>query len=99
MHTELQKHVKIGICALGIYSDADKRSLNLNFMDETANIGEAVSKRSYLNIANILKIARDYGVDAVHPDYGFLSENFNFISALESAEIIFIGLLVKGIKN
>ena len=52
-----------------------------------------------LNIANILKIAKDYGVDAVHPDYGFLSENFNFISALESAEIIFIGLLVKGIKN
>jgi len=52
-----------------------------------------------LNITNILKIAKDYGVDAVHPDYGFLSENFNFISALESAEIIFIGLLVKGIKN
>ena len=67
-------------------------------MDETANIGEAVSKRNYLNIANILKIARDYGVDAVHPDYGFLQENFNFISALESAEIFLLDFWLKELK-
>ena len=82
---------KMGITTVGIYSDADKKSMHLKFMDEAVNIGPADSSRSYLNIENIIKAAKEKNVDAIHPGYGFLSENPDFADSCEKNNLIFIG--------
>ena len=82
---------KMGIRTIGIYSDADNKSLHLDYMDEIVNVGPADSTNSYLNIKNIIKAAKDNKADAVHPGYGFLSENAEFSKALKKENITFIG--------
>ncbi len=81
----------IGITSAAIYSEADKKSLHVRFADETYLIGSAPSNQSYLNKEKIIQLAKQIGADAIHPGYGFLSENPEFIRLVESNGITFIG--------
>ena len=90
---------KMSIATVGIYSDADARAMHLSFMDEIVHIGPAESTNSYLNIGKIIKIAKKLNVNAVHPGYGFLSENADFVLGLAKAGIVFIGPSFKSIKT
>src|SRR3989338_483235 len=77
--------------AVAIYSEADKTSSHITMADEAYLIGPAPSQESYLNIKKIIKVAKKARVDAIHPGYGFLSENEEFALAAEEAGITFIG--------
>lgn len=79
------------IDTVAVYSDADRNSLHVLLADEIYNIGPAPSTESYLRIDKIIEVAKKSGVDAVHPGYGFLSENAEFAEALKKAGITFIG--------
>lgn len=89
---------KMGIKTVAVYSDADKDALHVEMADEAVNIGPAASAQSYLVMENILKAIKDTGAEAVHPGYGFLSENPKFAEALEAAGVAFIGPNVKAIE-
>lgn len=82
---------EMNIRAVAVYSDADRSALHVRKADEAAHIGPAASSESYLNIDRILDAARKHGADAIHPGYGFLSENAAFAKACEDAGFIFIG--------
>ncbi|HKW99395.1 MAG TPA: acetyl-CoA carboxylase biotin carboxylase subunit [Bryobacteraceae bacterium] len=82
---------EMGIASVAVYSDVDRASLHVRMADEAARIGEAPSQESYLRIDRILDAARVHGAEAIHPGYGFLSENEEFAAACESAGIVFIG--------
>jgi acetyl-CoA carboxylase biotin carboxylase subunit len=82
---------ELGIKTVAIFSDADRASLHVFLADEAYNVGPAPSKESYLNIPRILEVAKEAGVDAIHPGYGFLSENTHFARACQKAGITFIG--------
>ncbi len=81
----------MGITTVAVYSDADRHSLHTQTADEAYAIGPAPAAQSYLNIDAILDAARQSGAEAIHPGYGFLSENAAFVEACEQAGIIFIG--------
>src|SRR5947208_7728396 len=81
----------MGISTVAVYSDADARALHVRFADEAVHIGPAPSKESYLNIERIIDAARRTGAEAIHPGYGFLSENAQFAEACQAAGIVFIG--------
>ncbi|WP_370688174.1 acetyl-CoA carboxylase biotin carboxylase subunit [Flavimaribacter sediminis] len=81
----------LGIATVQVYSDADKDSRAVQMADETINIGPPQAAKSYLDIEAILKAARDTGADAIHPGYGFLSENAGFADAVADAGLIFVG--------
>ena len=89
---------KMGISCVSIYSDADVYSLHALSADESVNIGPAPVGQSYLNMEKICEIARDLGVQAVHPGYGFLSENANFHEKLSDYGIEFIGPSAESIR-
>jgi propionyl-CoA carboxylase alpha chain len=89
---------KMGIATVAVYSDADANALHVKMADEAVHIGPAPSNQSYIVIDNILEAIRKTGADAVHPGYGFLSENAAFAAALEKAGIAFIGPPVKAIE-
>ena len=82
---------KLSIPTVAVYSDADKKSLHVTLADESMNIGPAASSESYLSIDKIISACKETGADAVHPGYGFLSENYTFMSRLEKDDITFIG--------
>ena len=82
---------KLSIPTVAVYSDADKKSLHVTLADESVNIGPAASSESYLLIDKIISACKETGADAVHPGYGFLSENYTFMSRLEKDDITFIG--------
>ncbi len=82
---------EMGIKTVAVYSDADKESLHVKFADEAVNIGPPLSRKSYLNIENIVEAARKTGAEAIHPGYGFLAENASFAQACEENGIKFIG--------
>ncbi len=82
---------EMGIRSVAVYSDADRAALHVRKADEAAHIGPAPSSESYLNIERILDAARKHSVDAIHPGYGFLSENAAFAQACEDAGFVFIG--------
>ncbi len=82
---------EMGIASLAVYSDADQDALHTRFADEAIHIGPALSRKSYLNLDRIMAAARKNGVDAIHPGYGFLSENATFAQACEAEGIAFIG--------
>ncbi|MCI0414823.1 acetyl-CoA carboxylase biotin carboxylase subunit [bacterium] len=82
---------ELGISTVAVYSEADRNSLHVRFADEDICIGPPESTGSYLNIPNIISAAEITGVDAVHPGYGFLSENANFAEICETCNIKFIG--------
>ena len=81
----------LGIETVAVYSEADKDSLHLRFADETICIGPASSAESYLNIPAIIAAAEIADVEAIHPGYGFLSENAQFAEVCQSCNIKFIG--------
>ncbi len=82
---------EMGIKTVAVYSEADRTAPFVRFADEAVCIGPAPSKESYLVIEKLVKVCTDLNVDAVHPGYGFLSENGAFCTALEKAGVIFIG--------
>src|SRR5512135_156741 len=82
---------ELGIKTVAVYSDADKDSLHTKLADESICIGPAVSAQSYNNIPSILTSAEITDSEAIHPGYGFLSENPQFAEACLSSGIVFIG--------
>lgn len=81
----------LGLQTVAIYSQADAEALHVLHADEAICIGPAPSHKSYLNIPSILSACEITGADAIHPGYGFLSENANFASICESCGLNFIG--------
>ncbi|WP_298623508.1 acetyl/propionyl/methylcrotonyl-CoA carboxylase subunit alpha [uncultured Legionella sp.] len=81
----------MGIHTIAIYSSVDKNNLHVQLADTACYVGEAAAKDSYLNIENIIQAAKDTGAEAIHPGYGFLSENPKFAKACDDAGIVFIG--------
>jgi acetyl-CoA carboxylase biotin carboxylase subunit len=82
---------ELGIESVAVYSDADARASHVNAADRACSIGPAPAVQSYLAIPNILRAVHESGADAVHPGYGFLSENAAFARACEDAGVVFIG--------
>ncbi|MEM0029320.1 MAG: acetyl-CoA carboxylase biotin carboxylase subunit [Candidatus Nitrosocaldus sp.] len=82
---------ELEISTVAVYSDDDVNALHVKLADEAYHIGPSPPRESYLNIERIVETARKAGADAIHPGYGFLSENANFVDACEKAGIIFIG--------
>ena len=81
----------LGIGSVAVYSDADRHSLHVAQADEAVHIGPAPAAQSYLSVEAILRAAHETGAEAIHPGYGFLSENAEFADACEAANIAFIG--------
>ncbi|WP_428897427.1 acetyl-CoA carboxylase [Parelusimicrobium proximum] len=90
---------EMGIKSVAVYSEADRGSMHVSAADEAVCIGPAPSKDSYLNIDAIISAAKITGADAVHPGYGFLSENPKFSDAVSKAGITFIGPTPKAIEQ
>ncbi|MGH7063780.1 MAG: biotin carboxylase N-terminal domain-containing protein, partial [Stellaceae bacterium] len=82
---------RMGIATVAVYSEADAEALHVREADEAVLIGPAPSAESYLKIERIVAACRESGAEAVHPGYGFLSENPAFAEALAAAGITFIG--------
>jgi acetyl-CoA carboxylase, biotin carboxylase subunit len=82
---------ELGIRTVAVYSEADRNSLHARFADEAVCIGPAKSARSYLDIPSVISAAEITNVDAIHPGYGFLSENADFAEVCETSGIRFIG--------
>ena len=82
---------KLGIATVAVYSDADREALHVRMADEAVRIGPPPSSRSYIDMSRIMDAVRQSGADAVHPGYGFLSENAAFAEALEKEGVTFIG--------
>ena len=89
---------ELGIQTVAVYSSADKNAMHVKLADESVCIGPASSLKSYLNIPAIISACEVSGADAVHPGYGFLSENFGFVEKLEAHGIKFIGPKSEHIK-
>jgi len=89
---------EFGIATVAIYSDADANALHVEMADEAVRVGPALSAQSYLNIEAIIKAALETGAEAIHPGYGFLSENAGFVDAVEAAGLTFIGPSAKAIR-
>ena len=82
---------KMGIQTVAIYSDADRNALHVKMADEAVHIGPAPANQSYIVIEKVMDAIKQTGAEAVHPGYGFLSENAKFAEALEAAAVAFIG--------
>ncbi|MDE2460246.1 MAG: acetyl/propionyl/methylcrotonyl-CoA carboxylase subunit alpha [Gammaproteobacteria bacterium] len=82
---------RLGIATVAVYSDADRHALHVQVADEAIHIGPAKSAESYLNMDRILAAAKQSGAEAIHPGYGFLSENSEFACRCKQADVVFIG--------
>ena len=89
----------MGIKTVAIYSDADTHALHVKMADEAVHIGQSPAKDSYLVIEKVMEAVRKTGADAVHPGYGFLSENKMFAEALKVEGVTFIGTSAKAIES
>ena len=87
------------IASVAVFSDADRASLHVRMADEAEWVGPSPSSESYLRIDRILDAARRHGAEAIHPGYGFLSENADFAAACEAAGIVFIGPSAESIRR
>jgi acetyl-CoA carboxylase biotin carboxylase subunit len=88
-----------GITSVAAYSDADRGSLAVRLADEAAYVGPSPSSESYLRIDRIIDAAKRHGAEAIHPGYGFLSENADFAEACAAAGIVFIGPPAEAIRK
>jgi acetyl-CoA carboxylase biotin carboxylase subunit len=88
-----------GMRSVAVYSDADRAALHVRLADEAAHIGPAASSESYLNMERILEAARRHGAQAIHPGYGFLSENADFAEFCTKAGFVFIGPSAEAIRK
>ena len=82
---------EMGIETVAVYSEADREALHTQLADEAVCIGPAASTESYLNMQNIISATLTSGADAIHPGFGFLSENSRFAELCEQCNITFIG--------
>ncbi|MGV8946626.1 MAG: acetyl-CoA carboxylase biotin carboxylase subunit [Lutibacter sp.] len=89
---------KMGIKTVAVYSEADRNAPHVRYADEAVYIGEGPSNKSYLSIEKIIDAAKKLNADAIHPGYGFLSENADFAEKVELNNLIFIGPKSKSIK-
>ncbi len=89
---------RLGIRTIAVYSDADRDALHVKMADEAVHIGGSAARDSYLSIDRIIAACKQTGAAAVHPGYGFLSENAEFAAALETAGIIFVGPPAKAVE-
>ncbi len=89
---------ELGVRTVAVYSEADKNSLHVQLADESILLGDAAPRESYLNVDKIISAAIHSHADAIHPGYGFLSENASFAHAVESAGLVFIGPSVDSIR-
>ncbi len=90
---------ELGIQTVAIYSEADREALHVELADEAYCVGPTASKQSYLNIANIMTVATSVGADAIHPGYGFLSENSDFAEVCHAVGVKFIGPSAQAIEK
>ncbi len=90
---------EMGISSVAIFSEADRTAMHVRYADEAYCVGPAASSESYLNMDKILEVARTTKADAIHPGYGFLSENAQFAEAVTRAGLIFIGPSVHAINT
>ena len=89
---------RMGIKTVAVYSDADAQALHVREADEAVHIGPAPASESYLVIDKIIDACKETGAEAIHPGYGFLSENAKFAKKLKRAGIAFIGPNVRAIE-
>ena len=82
---------RLGIRTIAVYSDADAHSQHVRVADQAVRIGAAAARASYLDVSAVLAAARASGAEAIHPGYGFLSENAEFAAACEAAGVVFVG--------
>ena len=90
---------KMGIKTVAIYSDSDKNALHMKMADEAFHVGPPPASQSYISIDKVMQAVRQSGAQAVHPGYGFLSENSKFAQALAAENIAFIGPPVEAIEK
>lgn len=82
---------ELGLSSVAVYSDVDRDALHVRMADEAYHIGPSQAVQSYLNIPRLIEVAKRSGAQAVHPGYGFLAENAQFVEACQAAGLIFIG--------
>ena len=82
---------KMGIKTVVVFSDADRKALHVQMADEAIHIGASPASQSYIDIKKVVAAAKSCGAEAIHPGYGFLSENSKFADALSKEKIAFIG--------
>ena len=82
---------KMGIKTVAVFSDADRHALHVQMADEAIHIGASPASQSYIDIEKVINAAKSSGAEAIHPGYGFLSENSKFADALLKSKIAFIG--------
>ncbi|HVS85199.1 MAG TPA: biotin carboxylase N-terminal domain-containing protein, partial [Gaiellaceae bacterium] len=82
---------EMGVEAVAVYSTADEGALHVRLADKAVRIGPPPASESYLNIASVIAAAQTTGCEAVHPGYGFLSENDEFVRMCEDNDLVFIG--------
>ena len=90
---------RLGIRTIAVYSDADAEAPHVKAADEAIRIGPPPARASYLDMDAILIAAKQVGADAIHPGYGFLSENAGFVKRCEAADLIFVGPSVKAVEQ
>jgi 3-methylcrotonyl-CoA carboxylase alpha subunit len=94
----MQSAQKIGIYCIALYSDADKNAMHVKQANEAWYIGPSPAKESYLAVEKVLQVAKDARADAIHPGYGFLSENAGFAKSIQDAGLIWVGPPVSAIE-
>ena len=82
---------ELGLKTVAVYSDIDRGLMHVKLADETVCIGPAAAQKSYLDIPSVISAAEITNADAIHPGYGFLSENYDFVEQVENSGFVFIG--------